>query len=68
MARLSFLLSLERCEKLCGEDKDHQCARRCYLDPKGAPKLVGRCLADTGPLFGCFADVDGGKMKVMCVD
>lgn len=65
----AYQVSVERCAKLCGDDKDHKCAMHCLTDPKDAPKLVGRCQPDKGPLFGCFFEIDGGRFgSGMCRD
>ena len=58
--------------KRCSAKKD--CQGRCIADgstgalPKLGQPATGRCQADDR-LFGCYAEVDGGKAKAtICVD
>jgi hypothetical protein len=58
--------------KSCSAKKD--CQGRCIADgsagelPKLGAPATGRCQADDR-LFGCYAEVDGGKAKAaICVD
>jgi hypothetical protein len=58
--------------KSCSSRSD--CQGRCIAEPSenGLPKLgvpaTGRCEPDN-KLFGCYAEVDGGKAKAaICVD
>ena len=58
--------------KSCSSKKD--CQGRCIADrtdgelPKLGDAVAGRCEADNR-LFGCYAEVEGGKAKAaICVD